>query len=560
VADLCAAGSCHGGNFVPPWINELSYDSFTVGDLTAQWDREEFVELAAPVGANLSGYHVLAVEGGGPGCGTGTGSIGSAYYDWALPTGSIVGHDNGNGVGFVVICFSDTSQEIVSDGKCDVTVNAPVPFTQRSALKNGDTLNLTNACPDGALVRDSNGTFVDAISYEGHIPAAGTYGAYFSSAPNAGTDPGDVLLPRQSLEKTTSSLARTTATSDWNLTDADGDTPGGSNNGQMLTCHPAPAECGNGTVEFGEDCETDGHCASGWQCTGCFCEPVSGATYTRTKYPIVLAHGFLGFDSLLGVVDYWFQIKAALESGGAQVFVSAVSQVNSPQVRGQQLIAQIEQIVASTGKAKVNLIGHSQGALDARYVAAVRPDLVASVTSVAGPHQGSGVADVLVAAFVNGSFSQDIVAYFGNALGDVLALLSGSSNPNDAVAALQFLTSSGAAAFNAAYPQGLPTVQCGEGPALVNGVRYYSWSGTGVVTSIGDPLDQYLALTSVLIPEPNDGLVGRCSSHLGKVLRDDYFLNHLDQVNHVFGNVPLIEVHPKKIFRDHASRLRNAGL
>lgn len=33
--------------------------------------------------------------------------------------------------------------------------------------------------------------------------------------------------------------------------------------------------------------------------------------YTQTKYPIVLGHGMLGFDSILGV-DYWYGIPTAL--------------------------------------------------------------------------------------------------------------------------------------------------------------------------------------------------------------------------------------------------------
>src|SRR5215470_4960520 len=128
-------------------------------------------------------------------------------------------------------------------------------------------------------------------------------------------------------------------------------------------------------------------------------------SYTQTKYPIVLAHGLAGFDQLFGVVDYWFGIESALEDGGANVFVTSVAPLNTPQARGEELIDQIETIVAITGKPKVNLIGHSQGGIDVRYVAAVRPDLVASVTTVGSPHKGADLADFLVANFVNGGFT-----------------------------------------------------------------------------------------------------------------------------------------------------------
>jgi len=84
------------------------------------------------------------------------------------------------------------------------------------------------------------------------------------------------------------------------------------------------------------------------------------AGYTQTKYPIVLVHGLFGFDKL-GPVEYFYGIPAALRSGGAQVYVTTVSAANSTEVRGEQLLSQVRQILAATGAAKVNLIGHSHG-------------------------------------------------------------------------------------------------------------------------------------------------------------------------------------------------------
>ena len=290
---------------------------------------------------------------------------------------------------------------------------------------------------------------------------------------------------------------------------------------------------------------------------GAFC--LWNCSYTKTKYPIVLAHGMAGFDSLFGVVDYWYGLEGALENGGANVFVTEVSQFNTTQARGEQLLAQVQQILAITGKAKVNLIGHSHGGLDVRYVAAVRPDLVASVTSVGSPHKGAALADYLRANVSNGSFTESVLSFFANSLGTVLGLLTGASNPQDAVLALDSLTSAGLASFNASYPQGVPTTACGSGASSANGVRYYSWSGTGLLTNLLDISDAPLALTSLVYPESNDGLVGRCSSHLGQVIRDNYFQNHLDEVNQILGLVSIFESSPSAIFRAHANRLKNAG-
>lgn len=111
------------------------------------------------------------------------------------------------------------------------------------------------------------------------------------------------------------------------------------------------------------------------------------AGYTQTRYPIVLVHGLFGFDSALGV-DYFYGIPDALRQGGAKVYVAQVSAANSTEVRGEQLLAQVKNILAITGAAKVNPVGHSHGGPTARYVAGVAPGKIASVTSVGGVNRG----------------------------------------------------------------------------------------------------------------------------------------------------------------------------
>ncbi len=283
--------------------------------------------------------------------------------------------------------------------------------------------------------------------------------------------------------------------------------------------------------------------------------------YTQTKYPVVLTHGMLGFDSLLGV-DYWYGIPAALRRDGARVYVTEVSQLNTSEARGEELLKQVEEIVAISGKAKVNLIGHSHGGPTIRYVAAVRPDLVASVTSVGSPHKGSAAAD-FIRQVPPGSAGETLLAGIVNGLGGLINFLSGSasSNPQNALGALESLNSAGAARFNAKFPQGIPTTACGEGAYQVNGVRYYSWSGTSPLTHLLDPSDLLMGATSLTFNgEANDGLVGRCSSHLGKVIRDNYRMNHLDEVNQTFGLTSWFETDPVSVYRQHANRLKNDGL
>ena len=178
-------------------------------------------------------------------------------------------------------------------------------------------------------------------------------------------------------------------------------------------------------------------------------------------YPIVLAHGLFGFTNI-GPLDYFYGVAPVLEAQGRTVIATAVDPVQSSDVRGAQLVADIEQVRASTGASKVVIIGHSQGGLDARWAASHDPDAVAAVITIATPHLGSPVADV--AAGVAPGDAQAAL----DALADLFGL-SGTSFEG----ALQDLSTAGAAAFNAATP---------DAP----GVMYWSVAGRSNLVSADD--------------------------------------------------------------------------
>jgi triacylglycerol lipase len=285
------------------------------------------------------------------------------------------------------------------------------------------------------------------------------------------------------------------------------------------------------------------------------------STYTQTKYPIVLTHGLFGFDSLLGV-DYWHKIPETLRDDGAEVYLTTVSNSNSSEVRGEQLIPQIERILAITGAEKVNLIGHSHGSPTIRYVASVRPDLVASVTSIGGVNKGSEVADVINGLSEESAAFTSVIETLGNTLATVIDFISGGGYDQDILASLSALTTEQSLAFNVDHPAGVPTTACGEGDYEVNGIRYYSWSGAEPTTNFLDPTDLITGITSLFFSSgvDNDGLVSSCSSRLGMVIRDDFNMNHLDEVNMLLGLHDIWSTDPLTVFRSHANRLKQAGL
>ncbi|MGE8500479.1 MAG: esterase/lipase family protein [Pseudomonas sp.] len=295
------------------------------------------------------------------------------------------------------------------------------------------------------------------------------------------------------------------------------------------------------------------------------------STTAGPRYPLVLVPGLLGFVRLLGY-PYWYGIVSALRRQGAAVFPVLVSSVNSTEVRGEQLLAHIARIREQSGADKVHLIGHSQGALTARYAAALRPEWVASVTSVAGPNHGSELADYLARRAPHGSLRERLLSALLRGVARCMAWLEtgdkGPALPVDVAAAQQSLTGEGVAAFNGRYPQGLPETWGGQGAAEVNGVRYYSWSGTlqpGITNRGANRLDgphvacRLFSKTFRREAGQCDGMVGRYSSHLGTVIGDDYPLDHFDIINQTFGLVGK-GARPVELFVEHARRLREAGL
>lgn len=289
------------------------------------------------------------------------------------------------------------------------------------------------------------------------------------------------------------------------------------------------------------------------------------STYAQTRYPIVLAHGLIGFTKV-GSIDYFYDIPRDLTSQGSQVYITLASSVaSSADLRGEQLLSKVRNIVAVTGKGKVNLIGHSQGGLDSRYVAAVAPSLVASVTSVGSPHKGSAVADIALKVLKGEptGLLQSAANGLANAIGELITGVSGGGTSNQSLnGALVTLSTSGAASFNQRFPAGIPTTACGTGAAQSQGgIKFYSWGGTSPFTNILDPIDGLLTAASVgFWGEASDGVVGRCSNRFGTVIRDNYNMNHGDLINQVLGIHSVFETDPKTIYRQQANRLKNASL
>lgn len=288
------------------------------------------------------------------------------------------------------------------------------------------------------------------------------------------------------------------------------------------------------------------------------------STYAQTQYPIVLAHGLFGFGSLAGI-DYFYGIAPDLARNGANVWTTRVSSMNSSEIRGEQALQQVETILAITGKSKVNLIGHSHGGQTVRYIQGIAPDKVASVTTIGSGNKGAKLADVLKGVLIGNVLEAPARAIFDSLVGPVITFASGieaKTFPYDAKAAMQALGTKKSLEFNQKFPNGVPTsslASCGEGAAQVNGTYYYSFMGNSPFNTILDPTDYGMLASSIFAGE-GDGVAGRCSSRFGKVIRDTYAWNHLDEVNQLLGIRGIFSADPVQVYRQHVNRLKLQGL
>ncbi len=309
--------------------------------------------------------------------------------------------------------------------------------------------------------------------------------------------------------------------------------------------------------------------------------------YCETDYPIILVPGVVGFDSLIGMVDYFYGVADSLEKDGAVVYAAALTGWAGTEERGDQLIAFIDTVKASHPEyTKFNVIAHSHGSTTSRYAMKNRPELFASLTTIAGPHQGTPVAD-----YANEEISDDLktVGYAGIELltGDFIALISGHKEligTQDIAACIEHFTKDGMESFNNEYPcAGVPAGATkgsyGDDADTINGsfygdglgnpdggIRYYSWTGnagTGSVTSL-DLLDAVMGITNLFIREYGytgdaDAFIPVASSHFGEVINDTYHWNHVDEINHTLGVIDPFAANPVSVFRQHANRLQKAG-
>jgi triacylglycerol lipase len=211
------------------------------------------------------------------------------------------------------------------------------------------------------------------------------------------------------------------------------------------------------------------------------------------RHPVVFCHGMLAFSSLhLRLpedLNCFKPLGQFLRDRGYRVLFPQVAPTSGVAARARQLR---EQILRWTSE-PVNLIAHSMGGLDARYMTS-RLDMaehVRSLTMIATPHRGTTLVDWFLANYRN----RVPLLRAMEALG---VNLDGFKDCRPAACQ----------EFNRATPD-------------VPGVRYFSFGGSVPVTHVTPVLRRAWNLLNT-VEGPNDGMVSTASAHWGQYLGTIY--------------------------------------
>lgn len=114
-----------------------------------------------------------------------------------------------------------------------------------------------------------------------------------------------------------------------------------------------------------------------------------------TKYPLIMVHG-IGFRDLR-YFNYWGRIPVVLMKHGAKIYYGHQKAWGTIEENAAAIAETIDTALTENNCHKVNIIAHSKGGLDCRYLISTMGygDKVASLTTINTPHYGSELITVL---------------------------------------------------------------------------------------------------------------------------------------------------------------------
>jgi triacylglycerol lipase len=116
----------------------------------------------------------------------------------------------------------------------------------------------------------------------------------------------------------------------------------------------------------------------------------------KTKYPIVLVHGMVLKD--FKIYRAFRKIRDVLKHNNISVYVTTHDGIGTIENNALQIKKEIIEILEKENVDKVNIIAHSKGGLDSRYMISKlnMDEHVASLTTLSTPHRGSKLSTKLL--------------------------------------------------------------------------------------------------------------------------------------------------------------------
>ena len=142
------------------------------------------------------------------------------------------------------------------------------------------------------------------------------------------------------------------------------------------------------------------------------------------KYPVVLVHGIFAHDRE-SLITFWGRIPETLTKMGVRVFLGNTDAWGDYISNSFILKETIESLLYETKKEKVNIIAHSKGGIDSRYLIWKYGfgDKIASLTTINTPHHGAELADLIYnKKIMHSKLIKKALNIFGELYGD--------TNPN----------------------------------------------------------------------------------------------------------------------------------
>jgi triacylglycerol lipase len=138
------------------------------------------------------------------------------------------------------------------------------------------------------------------------------------------------------------------------------------------------------------------------------------------KYPVVLVHGIAAHDRG-GIINFWGRIPDKLKENNIKVFFGNTDSWGSIESNAEILKDTIDKILEDTDCEKVNIIAHSKGGIDSRYLIWKYNygDKVASLTTISTPHHGAELADLIYSQkIIHSQIAKNIYKLLGKLYGD----------------------------------------------------------------------------------------------------------------------------------------------